>query len=330
MSSDGRSHEDSTKGTWPDRLKSWILLDGPRKGVAGIAAGVLFLFVLAASTSHYSPFNEYRPLYYVFGGLIGGNLTIITVVVSINQLLLSQELSTPAELRSEIDGMIDYRQDIQDAAGRVPPVEPLGFLRLLTETTRQQAQQVGGLSISVTSEDVSNEIDQVVTKITEDSDRIDDLLEEQNVGTFQVLSATLNTNYANEINRLRRIQSHHDDHIAADVSESIDDLVNLLQDIDIARQYLKSIYLQQELASLSRLLFYAGLPTVAVVSVTLFVFTSSGGVSVPSTSLPLLVSIVITIGFLPLTILFSFILRTATVARRTAAIVPFTASAQEG
>lgn len=330
MSSERRSDDDSRKGSWADRLKSWILLDGPRKAVAGITAGGLFIFVFAISTSRYSPLNEFQPLYYVFGGLIGGNLTIITVVVSINQLLLSQEMSTPTELRSEIDGMIDYRQDIETASGRVPPVEPLGFLRLLVETTRQRAQQLGGLSISETTEDVSNEVDQIVAKITEHSDRIDDLLEERNVGTFQVLSATLNTNYAKEINELRRIQSRHDDHLPADVLETIDDLVDLLQDIDIARQYLKSIYLQQELASLSRLLFYTGLPSVAIVAVTFFVFTTIGGTTVSSTLMPLLVSAVITIGLLPLTVLFSFILRTATVARRTAAVVPFTAPAQEG
>lgn len=330
MSSDGWSSDDSEKGSRTDRLNSWILLDGPRQGVAGIVAGGLFVFVLAVSTSRYSPLNELQPLYYVFGGLIGGNLTLITVVVSINQLLLSQELSTPTELRSEIDGMVDYRQDIEAAAGRIPPVEPLGFLRLLVETTRQRAQQVGGLSISEASEDASTDIDRVVTQITGHLDRIDGLLGERDVGTFQVLSATLNTNYTKEINRLRRIQSGHDTHLSEDVSETIDDLVGLLQDFDIARQYLKSIYLQQELASLSRLLFYTGLPAIAALTVTFFAFTTPGGTTVSSTSLPLFVSAVITIGLLPLTVLFSYILRTATVARRTAAVVPFTVPTQEG
>jgi len=38
---------------------------------------------------------------------------------------------------------------------------------------------------------------------------------------------------------------------------------------------------------------------------------------------------VITVGLFPLTVLFVYILRTATVARRTAAIIPVTAPSQE-
>lgn len=311
------------------KIKTWTLLDGSRMIVAGVTASIFLVLILTLSVSEISPLRSYQPLFYVFGGLISGNLTLITVIVSINQLLLSQELRTPNELRQEIEGMIDYRRDIEDSAGQIAPVEPLGFLRLVMETNRQQAQQLGGISISEAEQHIAEEIDQVVVKITEQADRVDDLLEEHNVGTFQVLSTTLNTNYAREINRLRQIKFSHRDGLPSDVSESIDDLIDLLQNIDIARQYLKTIYLQQELASLSRLLFYTGLPSIAIVAMTLFVFTTSSGTAVPYPIMTILLPVVITIGLFPLTVLFSFILRTATVARRTAAIIPFTAPTQE-
>lgn len=311
------------------KITKWVLLDGPRMAVTGITAGLLLAFILGVSMSDFTPLSSYQPLFYVFGGLISGNLTLITVIVSINQLLLSRELRTPNELRSEIDGMIEYRSDIEDAAGEIAPVEPLGFLRLVVETNRQQAQQLGGVSVSETDESIAEDIDRVVRKITEQADRVDGLLQERDVGTFQVLSTTLDTNYAREINRLRRIKHRYGDELPTDVSQSIDELVDLLQDIDIGRQYLKSIYLQQELASLSRLLFYTGLPSVVIVATSLFVFTASNETALSDSVMTVLIPVVMTIGLFPLTVLFSFILRTATVARRTTAIIPFTAPAQE-
>lgn len=310
-------------------MKSWLLLTGSRTAVAVAIAVAVFAFVFAVTVSGLAPLRSHRATLYVFSGLITGNLTIITVVVSINQLLLSRELRTPPQLESEIDGMVDYRQDIEDAAARIAPVEPLGFLRLLFETTRQRAQRLGGLSANEADEDLAADVDRVVTEITRSADRVDALLQTSDVGTFQVLSTTLNTNYARDINQLRRIKSTHADRMPDHVADAVDGLVELLQQIDIARQYLKSVYLQQELAKLSRLLFYTGLPSVVVVTAALLTFTAPNGPALPQSLVEPLVSAVITVGLVPLAVLASFILRSATVAERTAAIIPFTTPAQE-
>lgn len=330
MSSDRGDAGATTPDSVRTKLQTWFLLDGSRLVVTGITSGLILTVALAVTLSPLSPLRSYQAVFYLFSGLLGGTLTLITVVVSINQLLLSRELRTPTELESEIEGMVSYRDDIEDAADRIAPVEPLGFLRLLFETTRQRAQRLGGLADTEVSADAAADIDRVVTEITRRADRVDGLLQAGDVGTFRVLSATLDTNYANDINQLRRIKARHGDGLPDHVAEAIESLVHLLQDIDVARQYLKSIYLQQELARVSRLLFYTGLPSVAVVTVALLTFTAPGGSpAVPRPLLELLVPAVVTVGLFPLTVLFSFIVRTATVAERTAAIIPFTAPTQE-
>lgn len=325
---DGNTEGSGVGGTIAS-VREWILLDGPRGVVAGATTGLLFAFISLVSVSNASPLRNVQALFYVFGGLIGGNLTIITVVVSINQLLLSRELMTPDELRSQIEGVIDYRDDVEEAVGRIAPVEPMGFLRLLIESTRQTAQQLGGLSFSETPDEVADDVDRIVSRITESADRVDGLLQQSDASTFTVLSATLTTNYARDIHRLRQIQARSGDHLPSDVADRIDDLIYRLRNIDIARQYFKSVYLQQELAALSRTLFYVGLPAVAVVVATLLLLTARGGASVPRPSLAVIVPATITVGLVPLCVLFAFILRTATVTRRTAAVIPFTAPTQE-
>lgn len=311
------------------RLKNWILLDGPRSAVIGITASGLLLFLTAVSFSPFSPLSSYQSIFYAFGGLISGNFTLITVVVSINQLLLSQKLQTPDELRSQIEGVIDYREEIEDASERIAPVEPSEFLRLLIENTRQTAQQLGGLSITEASSETSDELNEIITNVTREIDRTDDLLEESTLSTFHVLVTTLNTNYAKDIHRLRQIRYRQNDQLPSHVDDSIRKLIDQLQYIDVARQYFKTIYLQQELASLSRLLFYTGLPSLAILVTTLFLLTVPVGATIPTPLTEILLPTTLTIGFLPLVVLFSFILRSATVTRRTAATFPFTTSMQE-
>lgn len=311
------------------RVKEWFLLEGNRGAVAGATAVALFAVVVSASVSGLAPLTRGQPLFYAFSGLIGGNLTLITVVVAINQLLLSRELGTPGELRSQIEGVVDYRRDIEATAGGVPPVQPHGFLRYLFGNVRREAQRLGGLTVTEASGDVYDEIDQVVTDVTDHADNVDELLQESGISTFDVLWVTLATNYANEIYHLRQVQSRHGDGLPHHVSDSIDELVALLQDVDIARQYFKTIYLQEELAALSRVLFYVGLPAVVVTVVGLFVFTTPGGASVPRPYLPAAISAILTVGLLPATVLFAYVLRVATVAERTVAIIPFTTATQE-
>lgn len=320
-----------TKTSHLDRIeavKEWILVNGSRGVIAGILTVVIFLFVTSISVSTFAPWATIQPVFYVFVGLITGNVTIITIVVSISQLLLSKELKPPDELRSQVTSAAEYRESVKSATNQVPPVDPLGFLRLLFESMRQDAQQLGGLAASGIDEEIFEEIDQIVTDVTERTDTVDALLQESDATRITVLSAALTTNFAGEIRHLHQIQSRRGDDLPAHLNEMIDDLVRHLQDIDVARQYFKTIYLQEELAILSRRLFYVSLPVVTILASGLLIFTASSGASVSRSVLGILLPAIITIGLTPLTVLFAFVLRIATISQRTAAMLPFTTPSQ--
>ena len=308
----------------------WLLLDGNRMAVTAIVLGIIFGTLIVVELAGWVPMNRIQPVYYVFSALLGGNITLITVVVSINQLLLSQELKSPGELESQMEGVIEYRKDVEDAAGEIAPVKPMGFLRLLVENTRQEAQRIGGLAVGMTDEDVQKRVSDFVSTLTDRLDAVDELLQESDAGTFEVLSVTLSTNYAEQINEARRIRAVHGDDLSEESMDAFDGLIDNLQNVDIARQYFKSVYLQDELSSLSRALMYAGIPAEALSAVALLALTAGGGGGTfPMENARLLVPVAATVGFLPLALLIAFILRTATVTQRTAATLPFTTPEQE-
>ena len=314
-----------TGGEW----RRWFLLDGDR---VLIGVGIALLFGAAFGSLRalgLMPLANAQPIYYLFGGLISGNLTLITVVVSINQLLLGRELNSPGELESQIRNVVDYRGNVESSAGRLAPVEPLGFLRLLFENTRREAQRLGGMAAGTTSGTVNDEIEEFVEEITDNVDRLDDLLEPEDPSVFHVLSVTLTTNYARNVHQIRHVRERHADELSEHISDQIDSLIDAIRNIDIARQYFKSIYIQIELSQLSRVLLYAGLPAEAAAGVTLYVLTASSGPAIPSAYVPPFFVAMSAIGFLPLSLLCSFILRITVVTQRTAAIHPFTTPEQE-
>lgn len=324
--SGSRRHADGDRDGTVRRWTEWFLVDGHRGIVAGIALVACFVWLASVSVSEIVPWGSVQPIFYAFVGLITGNVTIVTVVVSISQLLLSKELKSPDELRSQVDGATAYRSDVEDATGRVPPVDPQRFLRLLFEATRTEARRLDGLTGTEIDDAVSEELDAVVADVTAQADGVESTLRTSDPGGIAALSVTLATDFADDIRRLRRLQSNAGDQLPDGVDEAIDDLVNRLQDIDVARQYFETIYLQEELAVLSRALIYVGFPTVVVLISGLFVFTAPNGASVSRSALALLVPAIITIGLAPLAVLLAFVLRIATVSQRTAVMLPFTTS----
>lgn len=311
-------------------LKEWLLLDGHRLAVAAIVVTGLLAWFSLLDLLGFAPLGNVQAMFYVYGGLIGGNLTLVTVVVSINQLLLSRQLESPGGLRENIDQVVDYRRTVEDAAGEIVPAEPMGFLRILVENTREEAQNVGGLVAGTGGEPSHDEINDFVSRLTDHFDQVDELLRRSGTGTFEVLSTTLTTNYARQINQIRRLRAAYDGQLDEEIHERLDRLVERLEEIDVARQYFKSIYLQQELSKLSRILLYTGLPAEAIAVAMLLAFTADPGTAFAHGPLRAAVTVTLAVSFLPLAVLVSFILRTATVTQRTAATVPFTTPEQEG
>lgn len=316
-------------GSWRRRISEWLLLSGDRSLVALVITSLFFGFFSSLSILDVVPLFDLQALFYVYSGLITGNFTLITVVVSINQLLLSRELQTPGELRTQIENVIEYRRDVEGAADEIAPVQPLGFLRLLVEATREQAQRLGGFSRNDTVQAGGDELASEASRLTEQIDQIDTLLRESETGTINVLLTLLRTNYAQEINRLRIIKERFEEELSPPVHDSIDEVIDRLQEIDVARQYFKAIYFQQELASLSRILLYVGLPAVAIATATLLVLTLPASEPEAIRHVDVLLPVSLAVGFLPLSILCSYILRTATVTNLTAATLPFTTPEQE-
>lgn len=312
------------------RLKRWILLDANRWSIIGVLTILLFATLLALTAVSPAPISILQTessVNFVFSSLVSGVITAVTLILGINQLVISQELGPLGKQRNRMQGAMDFRQDVEDVAGlTVSPTEPATFLRALVEASRRQADAVRDALDGDTDEDVRGEIEEYIDDITDNASDVSDQLQGSEFGTFQVLNSALDYDYSRKIHDGRRLQTEHRSSLSDEVSDAFDDLLDILQFLGPAREHFKTFYFQWELINLSHAILYAAIPAL-VASFTMILFFDptfvSGAILGVSTAL-LVVCAAVTVGTGPFIVLLAYILRIATVAKRTLAVGPFT------
>lgn len=310
----------------------WFVLVGDRLVVAGLLTVVFTFLVWVLVAADVVRVHDTTDVVYLLQGLLAGNVTLVTIVLSINQLVLSRELRSPGELQEQIGSVLEYRTDVEETIGRnVVPPTPADFLTTVLHGTWTNAQRLGGAvsGSEVVSDRPREEIDELVERISDHTAHISDVLEESQEGIFSTLAVTLETNYSRSLNDARRIRSTYQDELPPSAHAVLGDLVESLQQIDVARQYFKTIYMQVELATLSRMLLYVGLPAIGSSLLVFLIYVGGPSSAVSPRYLTGVVVGVVALGFTPLAVLFSFVIRISVVAQRTVAITPFTTPEQE-
>jgi hypothetical protein len=308
----------------PGRIDDWILFEGNRYALSLGFLSVAFVVVAWLQANQFlaiggSPLS----LLYLFQSLIAGNITLITIAISINQLVLSRELRSPRELESELDAVREYRQTVEAETERsVIPEDPHDFLQILVENTGRRVAELDAEVTEGQATELRDEIATLQTRLEVELDDTDARLENSTKGVFPALSTIIGADFGSRLNHSRLIRKRYDESLSEATNGRLEAVEERLEQLDIAQEYFKTIYLQQELADVSRLLVYVGLPA-EMIAITVLVMVGAPELAPPILGTPLVVPLAITANLAPLTVLAAHVLRIATVARRTAAITPF-------
>ncbi|MFD1585731.1 hypothetical protein ACFR9U_01950 [Halorientalis brevis] len=313
------------------RLKLWLLLEANRWVLAGVVLAGLFLTFVVLG--HFDPVSlgsaltSTDPIDTLFQALTTAIITGVTLVVTINQLVLSQELGPLGDQRDRMEGALSFRQDLASTLSvGVVPAEPSAFLGALVDAAAARSETLAAAATESSDPQAREEIQSLTAEIRQNADGVSQQLDGAQFGTFAVVSAALNFNYSVKIYEARRIRAEHGDALPDDVTNALDELLELLELFGPAREHVKTLYFQWELIDLSRVLLYTALPALAV-SVAMIVYVDDGA-SVAWTVLGVdgivwLTSAATVVALTPFVLLVAYILRIATVAKRTLAIGPF-------
>jgi len=123
------------KTTW-ERVTSWMLIEGDRRVVAsGITVGIIGIVgvLLWGDMLAVGPDSAVDSLF--SSGLTAGVITLITISLSINQLVISRVFGTVNSLRDRLDGARQLHENVATLAGRPSsPNDPAAFLSLIAQT----------------------------------------------------------------------------------------------------------------------------------------------------------------------------------------------------
>lgn len=324
--------ESTADDTMRDRIdetafKFWLLTRMDRHVLAGTISVAVFIALIALSTVAPTPMRRVvessNALWWVFSPMITAIVTAVALVVTFNQLVLSQELGALGDQRERMEGAMDFREDVEPWLDvPTPPPDPATFLAALLESIRTSA-----IEIRSTVDAGGGELEEVrefASDISENARKVRDSLEDAQFGTFEVVDASLDFNYSKNIYQARRLLTESAE-TSEEVVSALEDAITVLEFYGPTREHIKTLYFQWELINLSRVMLYASIPAL-VVAVSMLTYVDTTGVTGATFGVDNIVWIVCaaaTVTLSPFFLLVSYVLRIVSVAKRTLAIGPF-------
>jgi len=305
-----------------------VLLDANRWLVTAFLSAVLFASIVVGGVLVPNPgLSTGDPIETLYQALITSTVTGVTLVLTLSQLVLSQELGAVGDQRERMDGSMSFRRDVAQAINTdVSPAEPSAFLRVLVTETRDRAVAVDdALANGDLEPDVRDRVTSYLDAVIENADSVIEQLDGATFGEFDVIRAALNYNYSWKLYEGRSITETQGDDLSDGAVAELDSLLATLELFGPAREHFKTLYFQWELSDLSQVLLYTAIPALSVAIASLL-FLDPSTISGTSAGLPhalVLVAATTTVSLLPFTILLAYMLRIVTVTKRTLSIGPF-------
>ncbi len=310
------------------RYRSWVVLQANRWLLAAVILLVVFGLLLGASHLALTPFREIAAnrdgFQLLFTAFIGAIITGTSIVVTINQLVLSQELGAVGDQRSRMRESVEFRADVEQklSTATVSP-EPAAFLSELIEGIRDRSEALQATTGDDTQ--LAEDLTVYVDRLQATTDQVTENLSTAQFGTFDVLWAVLDFNYSEQIYELKRIRNDHAADCTGETADAIEEIIELLELFGPAREHFKTLYFQWELINLSRALLYISVPALAIIGGLIMYIDAAAltGTVLGVDVLVIVASAGFTIGIAPFVVFTAFIVRIASVAKRTLAMGPF-------
>jgi len=321
---DGRGRPHRHRTGWraqPKRIVDWFLIYGSRRTI-----GVLFL---ASVFSTFLLLNwlwpvelqrlltEETTIQGLLQTLLSGDILLVSIVVSVNALVVSQELTPIGDQHERVIESWNFREESEETIGDISPATPAEFLRQITASIERDLEDLStdsGGTEAVTDE----EVEPVIESLQAHMQAVQGTLLNAEDGWFEPALFTPALDPSQEIDKVLQLHERSDE-FSDPTRTSISDILKSLQYFATAREYFKTIYYKQEFSRLSRDLIYTGVPTILLISYLLLAIRGDmfPGTTLGISNLVLFFSLAYTAALSPFLMLAGYVLRAALIAEKT-------------
>jgi hypothetical protein len=329
-----RPPETMVEQSGDSRVTQWLLITGNRRAVSAVMLGGAFVVFLLLGL--YGPRSIQQLLRTslvatLFSSVFFSITTTVTLVLTLSQFGLAQQLSDLGSFRDRMNQTMDFRRDFEDHIDiGVSPGRPTSFFQTLAKGVEEELDELDEAMTNSDNSSETGEIAEYIDIVRESSENERNQLENPTFGSLSALLSVLNHGYSWKIYRGRQLRNAHAETLSEEAREQFDELIETLLFFGPARGYFKTLYFQQELVRVGRVVLYVALPALAltaymvvlfeptVVSEWLFGINTVFGVNVAF----LFVDIVFALSLTPFALLLAYLLRLLTVMNRTLTIGP--------
>ncbi|WP_256301847.1 hypothetical protein [Haloarchaeobius salinus] len=314
--------------TGGSRIRLWVLLRANRLLVSSVLTCAVFVVFVIAVTVLHPPFSLQIESGDMIDTMFSTMITVIvtgtTLVVTIGQLVLTQENGPLGDQRERMASSMDFRDFTEELIGAPSPADPSEFLRQIIGVTAQRATALRESIGENADEDLRDEVDEFTESVTGNAGAVRDQLDGAQFGTFDVLFAALNFNYSWKIFQVERLAHEYEESLTEEEHGLLDDLKTALSLFGPAREHIKTLYFQWALISLSQMILYAAVPAVAVAGIMVAIVDAGTfpGSTLGFDHIILVVGGAFAVTLVPFMLFVSYVLRILTIAKRTLAIEP--------
>jgi ABC-type multidrug transport system fused ATPase/permease subunit len=310
------------------RIKLWILLRANRLLVSSVLTGAVFVAFVIAVAVLYPPFPRQIQSSDMIDTMFSTMITVIvtgtTLVVTIGQLVLSQENGPLGDQRDRMANSMDFREFTEELIGAPSPADPSEFLRQIIGITAQRTTALRESIGENHDETLREEVDEFAESVTGNADTVRDQLEGARFGSFDVVFAALNFNYSWKIFQVERLANEYEQSLTEDERCLLDEIKTALSLFGPAREHIKTLYFQWALINLSQMILYAAVPALAVAGIMVAIVDAGTfpGSTLGFDHITLVVGGAFAVTLVPFMLFVSYVLRIVTIAKRTLAIEP--------
>jgi len=309
-------------------LRHWLFLDGNRLLIAALVCVGVFAVVRGAVAGGVLAVGPSGNVPTVFGsGITAGVFTLITLTLTVNQLISSQVFGQPDSLRQRYQKGADLRDTVADLGDRATmPVDTADFVAAVGAVLDDRADSLRGARRATATTDSgrtngAGSGDDLAALADDLSGYADEIQRVSgDMEPVEVISKTAGSDYARLRRRLRAVTADAD--LPDPVADDADAVGELFGHLSVARQYYKTLALHQELAKLSREIIYLSVPCL-LVALSVPLLYRSNGATLSAAALPWVISGAVAVVFAPLVVLVVRLLRVSTVMRYTVSAGPF-------
>lgn len=312
------------------KLIRWLLLDANRYAVTGALLTMTFVSILVIGSLWTLEMRllltETQTLQMILNSFLAGIILLVSIVVSINSIVLSYDITHIDTQEDHVIGMMDFQRRVRRISGAEEvPTDPHSFLLVMAETIQQEANNIVD-DIEGLDEAFSEEIQEYLEQITGTSKHIETSASDIGGGKFGALWIGFETDFGPMVTRSREITARYEDDLSERGTDHFENLIEALELFAIGREYFITLYYTREIAELSRTLLVVSLPAIVVTASAIFAIDAQLVPEVGVFGLPPLMTFValsMVIALAPFIVLTAYMLRVATVAQRTANAGPF-------